>query len=96
MKLNERFHFDELTGVSTLIETHDVNPVLNLVKARKSAGMLGDSEKRHVGTVPFALLETWIREAGVRFDDTEAVKEVLHRKLQSGEFAALRVWEGTY
>jgi len=92
----ERFIYDDLTDTATVVQSHDVNPVLDQVRARKSAGLIGNSEKRHVATVPFALIETWCREAGVRFDDADAVKELMHRKLQSGEFSALRLWEGRY
>ena len=43
-----------------------------------------------------ALLSVWLKEAGVSWSDTGAVKEVLKRKLMSNEFAKLRVWEGSY
>jgi nucleoside permease NupC len=42
------------------------------------------------------LLGMWLKEAGVSWDDTAAVKDVLKRKLMSNEFSALRVWEGSY
>lgn len=96
MKLRERFHYDDATGDLTVIETHDPNPVLDSVAALKSAGMTGNSDKRHVGRVPFFLLEQWLQEAGVSFDDSAAVREVLNRKLLSGEFNNLRPWEGTF
>jgi len=96
MKIAERLQYDADTDTLTEIQTHDPNPIINSVSALKSAGITGDSEKRHVGRVPFFLLEMWVREAGVRFDDQKAVEEVLHKKLLSGEFNALRPWEGTY
>jgi hypothetical protein len=43
-----------------------------------------------------ALLNVWLKEAGVQWTDTQAVKDVLKRKLMSNEFRDLRVWEGTY
>jgi nucleoside permease NupC len=42
------------------------------------------------------LLSVWLKEAGVSWTDTQAVKDVLKRKLASNEFSALRVWEGSY
>ena len=54
------------------------------------------SDYKHVGNVDMALLGIWLKEAGVSWDDTEAVKDVLKRKLMSNEFSALRVWQGTY
>jgi hypothetical protein len=38
----------------------------------------------------------WLKEAGVRWDDHEAKKQIIRKKLLSGDFAAFRVWEGTY
>jgi len=43
-----------------------------------------------------ALLAQWARDAGIKWDDREAMREMLDRKLMSGEFAAFRVWEGRY
>ncbi|MDD9727241.1 hypothetical protein PVV74_17410 [Roseovarius sp. SK2] len=96
MKIAERLHYDADTDTLTEIQTHDPNPVLDSVAQMKSNGLTGNSDKRHVGRVPFFLLEMWINEAGVRFDDQDAVADVLHKKLLSGEFNALRPWEGTY
>ena len=96
MKISERLEYDELTDTLTEIQTHDVTPVLKSVERMKSLDLTGNIEKRHVGRIPFALLEIWVREAGVRFDDQDAVAEVLHKKLQSGEFNALRPWTGSY
>jgi len=96
MKIAERLEYDPDTDTLTEIQTHDPNPILKSVADLKSAGIIGDSEKRHVGRVPFFVLEMWVREAGVRFDDQDAVAEVLHKKLMSGDFNALRPWEGTY
>jgi hypothetical protein len=54
------------------------------------------SDYKHVGNVDMALLNVWLKEAGVKWTDTQAVKDVLKRKLMSNEFRNLRVWEGTY
>jgi hypothetical protein len=43
-----------------------------------------------------AMLGIWLKEAGVEWTDTQAVKDVLKRKLMSNEFSGLRVWEGNY
>ncbi len=42
------------------------------------------------------MLEIWLKQAGVKWTDTEAVKEVIKSKLMSNEFSALRVWDGKY
>lgn len=94
MQIAERY-FDD-NGKLIIQETHDPTPYLEQVAALKSAGLTGFSEHRHVGRVPNFLLEQWLQEAGVSFTDTQAVKDVIKRKLLSGEFNNLRPWTGTY
>ena len=54
------------------------------------------SDWKHVGDIHPAMLTNWLKEAGVSWSDTEAVKDVIKKKLMSGEFSKLRDWEGTY
>jgi len=54
------------------------------------------SDYKHVGNVDMAMLNIWLKEAGVAWTDTQAVKDVIKRKLMSNEFSGLRVWEGRY
>jgi hypothetical protein len=42
------------------------------------------------------LVGNWLKEAGVQWHDTNAVNEVINRKLMSGEFNKLRAWEGKW
>jgi hypothetical protein len=64
--------------------------------ARETTENAFGSDYKHVGNVDMGLLGMWLKEAGVSWDDTAAVKDVLKRKLMSNEFSALRVWEGSY
>lgn len=78
-------------------KTHDANHMLNDVKrSRETAENAFASDYKLVGHVDIALLGVWLKEAGVAWSDTQAVKDVLKRKLMSSEFSALRVWEGAY
>lgn len=93
MKIGEKIHHD---GDKIIIQkTYDDNPVLNRVAAAKQAngGVVG--ENRFVGSVPLHLMATWAKEAGIKWDDP-AMKEVVKRKMMSGDFAKLRAWEGNY
>ena len=94
MKLAERYFDDD--GKLVIVETHDPNPVLDQVAAMKSAGHVGFSENRHVGRIPNFLLEQWLVEAGLSYTDDEAVKDLVKRKMLSGEFNNLRPWTGSY
>lgn len=94
MKISERVTDDD--GKLIIHETHDVQPVLDRAAALRSAGIQGFSDNRLVGTVPLVLLKEWAKEAGIKWDDREAMSDLLRRKLMSGEFSKLRVWEGRY
>ena len=75
---------------------HDVSQALNDVQKAKDAGIGMSGENRLVGFLDGAVLAQWLKEAGVSWSDTEAAKEVVKRKMMSGEFSKFRVWEGSY
>jgi len=78
-------------------KTFDASHMLNDAKhAREVTQNSFASDYKHVGNVDIALLGVWLKEAGVSWEDTPAVKDVIKRKMMSNEFSALRVWEGSY
>lgn len=94
IKLSESHQFD---GNRLLVkQTHDVNPALERAAALRSAGATHSGENALVGVIPAFMLTEWAKEAGVRWDDHEAMRDVLKRKMLSGEFSAFRVWDGKY
>jgi hypothetical protein len=96
MKIGEKIHHED--GGNTLVveKIYDNEPYLDEVKAIKEAGLGQTGEKRLVGRIPLHILSQWIKEAGLRWDDHDAVRDVIKRKMLSGDFDKLRVWEGTY
>ena len=94
-KLSEKYSFE---GDNLIVKkTFDASHMLNDAKhAREVTQNSFGSDYKHVGNVDMGLLGIWLKEAGVSWDDTSAVKEILKRKLMSNEFSALRVWEGSY
>lgn len=52
------------------------------------------SDSWHIGRIDAHVLEQWVKEAGLKFSDREAVKELIVRKMNDGDFAAFRVKEG--
>ena len=94
-KISEKYFFED--DMLLIKKTFDANPMLEDAKhAREVTENSFGSDYKHVGNVDMGLLGAWLKEAGVSWDDTEAVKDVLKRKLMSNEFSALRVWEGSY
>jgi len=81
------------------IEIHkqyDNNVYLDEVKQIRDQGLGQTGENRLVGRIPVHLVAQWVKEAGLKWSDTEAKKDLIHKKMLSGEFDAFRVWKGTY
>jgi hypothetical protein len=62
----------------------------------REAGVGQTGESRLVGTIPMHIVAEWMKEAGLSWDDNEAKKDVIKRKMLSGDFDKFRVWKGTY
>lgn len=94
-KISEQISFDDDKLI--IKKTHDASHMLDDAKyAREMSPNSFGSDYKLIGHVDAALVSVWLKEAGVRWDDTQAVKDVIKRKMMSNEFSALRVWEGTY
>jgi|TARA_B110000908_G_scaffold157579_1_gene197841 hypothetical protein len=77
-------------------QRHDVSQALKDARMARDAGIGMSGENRLAGFLEPAVLGAWLKEAGVAWSDTEAAKEVVQRKMISGEFAKFRVWDGTF
>ena len=94
-KISEKFFFEDDKLI--IKKTFDASHMLNDVKhAREVTENSFGSDYKLIGYVDFGELGNWLKEAGVSWTDTEAMKEVIKRNMLSNEFKALRVWEGTY
>ena len=95
MKIGEKIHHED--GGNTLVveSIYDNAPVLRQVEQLREAGVGQTGDYRHVGRIPMHLLTQWLKEAGVSWGSKEA-KEVVKRKMLSGDFDKLRNWQGTY
>ena len=95
-KIAEKMYFEDDKLI--IKKTFDAQSMLDDAKYARDRGgnnVLG-SDYKHVGQVSMELLGVWLKEAGVAWNDTTAVKDVLKKKLMSNEFSGLRVWEGKY
>tara|TARA_R110000772_G_scaffold36263_3_gene86907 strand:+ start:3792 stop:4094 length:303 start_codon:yes stop_codon:yes gene_type:complete len=94
-KINEKYKFE---GDNIIIkQTYDASHMLNDARqAREVSPNSFGSDYKHIGNVDMALVNVWLKEAGVAWTDTQAVKDVIKRKLISNEYSALRVWEGKW
>jgi len=93
-KVSENISFEHDHMV--IKQRHDVSQALKDARMARDAGIGMSGENKLAGFLDPAIIGAWLKEAGVSWSDTEAAKEVVKRKMISGEFAKFRVWEGTY
>lgn len=96
MKIKEQVHHDNKTGKIIVESTYDNNPALERVEQLNNAKVGLTGENRLVGSIPIHIIKMWCTEAGIKWSDIEARKQVVKRKILSGEFDKLRVWKGTF
>ena len=92
-KTGEKF-IDHHDGTFTVQKTHDVEPYLDKAAALRSMGATTMGESWHIASIPSFMIYEWAKEAGVNPNDTEAVKEVMMKKLMSGDASKFRVHQG--
>ena len=94
-KISEQITFNDDQMI--IKQTHDATQMLKDAQyARERTENSFGSDYKHVGNVDMALVNVWLKEAGVAWTDTQAVKDVIKKKLLSNEFSGLRVWEGKW
>jgi hypothetical protein len=70
--------------------SQDVQAILDYNKEKQIAGTKAHSEMRHVGQIPFVVVEMWLRESGLKLGSQEFAQYV-KKKLMSGDFSKLIV-----
>lgn len=85
------------TATGIVVEkTFDNTAHIEKAKQIREAGIGQTGESRLVGTIPMHIVAEWVKEAGLNWDDNEAKKDVIKRKMLSGDFDKFRIWKGTY
>jgi hypothetical protein len=95
-RMKENGHFDSDGEKFTIERKYDVNPALEESRILRDSGAGVTGENRLVGRIPMFMITEWMKEAGVNADDNEARKEIIRKKMLSGEFDKFRVWKGTF
>lgn len=70
--------------------TQDVQAILDHNKELQMDGPNKKSDMRHVGSIPFVVLEMWIKESGLKLGSREFA-EYVKKKLLSGEYNKLLI-----
>ncbi len=79
--------FDE-DGKVIVQRQQDVQRILDFNKERNIDGHNRKSDMRLVGSIPFVVIEMWMKECGAKLGSQE-FNEYVKKKLTSGEFSKL-------
>ena len=79
--------FDE-DGKVVIQRKQDVQRILDFNKERNIDGHNRKSDMRLVGSIPFVVIEMWMKESGAKMGSKE-FQEYVKKKLTSGEFSKL-------
>lgn len=99
MKILERMVFDQTENKIIHHRKFLNDPYITQAKQLRDAGadhLAANKDCKLVGRIPMHLITEWISEAGLKWSDTQACKELIHKKMLDPEYAHLRVWQGRY
>ena len=78
-------YFDE-DGKIIINRSQDIQPILEFNKQRNIDGHKYGSDMRLAGSIPFTVVEMWMRECGAKLGSQE-LNEYIKKKLMSGDFS---------
>jgi len=96
MKIKEQVHIDNKNDKIIIENTYDNNPALKRAEQLREAGVGITGHNKLVGTIPIHIIKMWCDEAGIKWSDSEARRNIVKRKILSGDFDKFRVWKGTF
>lgn len=75
-------------------KTWDMAPNIESAAELRSNGAVGSADNWHVARIDKRMMDKLIKDAGLTWDDTEAVEDMLFKLLNDGTLSKLRVHEG--
>jgi hypothetical protein len=96
MKVKEQVQYNQKEDKIEVARPVDNAPSLDRADDIRKAKVGMTGENRLVGSIPLHIMAQWCKDAGVKWDDIEARKEVVRKNILSGEFDKFRVWQGTF
>jgi len=95
-KFKEKVHYHSDGNKFTIQRQYDVSPILEQNKIIRDSGAGVTGENRLVGRIPMFMVTEWMKEAGVALDDNDGRKDIIRKKMMSGDFDKFRVWDGKF
>lgn len=83
----ETKYFDE-DGKIVISRTQDIQDILDFNKERNIDGHNRKSDMRLAGSIPFVVIEMWMKECGAKLGSQEFA-EYVKKKLMSGDYSKL-------
>lgn len=77
-------------GKVVVKRSQEIGKILDFNKEKQIDGHNRKSDMRHVGQIPFVVVEMWVKESGLKIGSREFA-EYVKKKLMSGEFSKLMV-----
>jgi hypothetical protein len=96
MQISEKVHVNEKDQNFIVEKVYDNQYYLDRAEYLRNNKLGVTGESKLAGTIPMHVMGMWCKEAGIRWEDLEARKEIVRKKLLSGEFDKLRVWKGKF
>lgn len=92
--IETRIHHDQLTDTTAIERVQDCTPIAAFAANQRVAGKVGSSEMRHAARFPAVIVETYINNKGITFN--EFLSNPVHVKAMLGDpsLSAFRIWEG--
>lgn len=91
-EVQQFFHYDEAEDKSTILQTQDVEPILNANKIEMNHIDQSGNFMKHIACIPRIVIEQW-RKEGINFFDKNDWPKI-KQKLNSNEFQYFRTYGG--
>jgi hypothetical protein len=72
----------------------DCMPIVAQVETMRQQGALGDKEMRHAARFPMVIIEKYLNDKGITFQDFMSDQSHIKVMMSDPALAAFRVWEG--
>lgn len=86
--------FEFHDGKMTIARTQDCTPIAEFTKAMHNSGNHGGSEMRHAAKIPLVIIEKYMNDHGVTFQEVMNDEKHFRHMLNDPDFKMFRIWPG--
>jgi hypothetical protein len=92
--IETRIHHDQLTNTTAIERVQDCTPIVDYAANQRVAGKVGSNEMRHAARFPAVIVETYLNNKGISFNEFLANPVHVKALLSDPSLTAFRIWEG--